>query len=353
MVEHHSHKIQNIIQKELFNAKSSIKIVVAWFTNDLLFQPLVLKQGAGVDVEIILNKDEINCSEENSIDFDELVKAGGTVRWNDTKQLMHDKFCIIDNNVVIYGSYNWTNKAEYNEESITVSKDEATTVNFYLELFKRLSSKYSAKTNAKSPTPPQEKKERTQSFTFSKLPPVLNEDALRVSHIQDLARERAKHPYIKNKAKPLKIKPHERLDFYDTIDFIKVGYTRQIVIAKLNGSFYLIDPYKWTPQEHVEFTDYKREDKLGEGGIWIKVDGKWGFYDSIRKLFVYQPICDEIKLCDGFTVFRIDDLWGLMDASSRTSLECKYHEILYNGNGEFRVKYYSSMGIYKNGQLQF
>ena len=62
MVEHHSHKIQNIIQKELFNAKQSIKIVVAWFTNDLLFQPLVLKQKVGVNVEIILNKDEINCS---------------------------------------------------------------------------------------------------------------------------------------------------------------------------------------------------------------------------------------------------------------------------------------------------
>ena len=60
MVEHHSHKIQNIIQKELFNAKQSIKIVVAWFTNDLLFQPLVLKQKVGVNVEIILNKDEIN-----------------------------------------------------------------------------------------------------------------------------------------------------------------------------------------------------------------------------------------------------------------------------------------------------
>ena len=141
MVEHHSHKIQNVIQKELFNAKSSIKIVVAWFTNDLLFQPLVLKQKAGVNVEIILNKDEINCSEDNSIDFNELVNAGGIVRWNESKQLMHDKFCIIDGRIVISGSYNWTNKAEYNEENVSVFKDESDTIAFFEKKYTDLAKK--------------------------------------------------------------------------------------------------------------------------------------------------------------------------------------------------------------------
>ena len=142
MIEHYSHKIQNAIQKELFKANKSIKIAVAWFTNDLLFQPLLLKLAAGVTVEIILNKDEINCSDENEIDFDEFVNAGGILRWNDTKQLLHDKFCIIDDQIVIYGSYNWTNKAEYNEESITIARDEENTINFYLDKFSNLSQKY-------------------------------------------------------------------------------------------------------------------------------------------------------------------------------------------------------------------
>ena len=72
MIEHYSHKIQNAIQKELFKANSSIKIAVAWFTNDLLFQPLLLKLGAGVSVELILNKDDINCSDDNEVDFDKI-----------------------------------------------------------------------------------------------------------------------------------------------------------------------------------------------------------------------------------------------------------------------------------------
>ena len=118
MIEYHSHKIQNAIQKELFKAQSSIRIAVAWFTNDLLFQPLLLKLSTGVKVEIILNKDNINCSKENEIDFDRFVEYGGVLRWNTTKQLLHDKFCIIDDNVVIAGSYNWTKKAEYNETQI-------------------------------------------------------------------------------------------------------------------------------------------------------------------------------------------------------------------------------------------
>ena len=96
MVEHYNKRIQNIIQKELFKANSSIKIAVAWFTNDLLFQPLLLKLQIGVSVELVLNKDKINDSEENDIDFSEFIENGGVLHWNDSKRLMHEKFCIID-----------------------------------------------------------------------------------------------------------------------------------------------------------------------------------------------------------------------------------------------------------------
>ena len=66
MVKHYSNNIQNVIQRELFAANSSIKIAVAWFTNDLLFQPLLLKLATGVKVDLILNKDEINSIAINS-----------------------------------------------------------------------------------------------------------------------------------------------------------------------------------------------------------------------------------------------------------------------------------------------
>lgn len=149
MIRHYSNKIQNEIQKELFNAKSSIRIAVAWFTNELLFQPLLMKSQLGIQVELISNFDEINMSSSNKIAFKQLEDAGGIVHWNKTNKLMHDKFCIIDDRIVITGSYNWTNKAEDNDESISISYDEDETINFYKLRFDALANKYPANTITK------------------------------------------------------------------------------------------------------------------------------------------------------------------------------------------------------------
>ena len=143
MIKHHSYKIQNVIQKELFAAKHSIKICVAWFTNDLLFQPLLLKLDAGVEVTIITNKDEINFADTNDVDFDEFIQRGGCIYWNersDKSRLLHHKFCIIDDSVVISGSYNWTNGAEYNDEDITVYSEEPETTKHYSDIFDKLAA---------------------------------------------------------------------------------------------------------------------------------------------------------------------------------------------------------------------
>lgn len=156
MIQHVSNKIQNAIQKELFGAQKSIKIAVAWFTNDLLFQPLLLKLQAGVSVEIILNDDDVNHSKEEGLDFVEFINLGGILRWNKSKQLMHQKFCIIDDKVVISGSYNWTNKAEYNDELISIYKDETPTIEFYNDHFSTLQKKYKAEPKPVSTPKPKE-----------------------------------------------------------------------------------------------------------------------------------------------------------------------------------------------------
>lgn len=144
MIKHVTYKIQNAIQMELFGAKKSIKIAVAWFTNELLLQPLVLKLQTGVSVEIILNDDTINKGGESSLDFTSFLEAGGILRWNTTKQLLHEKFCVIDDRIIISGSYNWTNKAEYNDEVETFYYDEQETCSFFNAQFQKLQQKYQA-----------------------------------------------------------------------------------------------------------------------------------------------------------------------------------------------------------------
>ena len=153
MIKHFSKKIQNEIQKCLFNANHSIKVAVAWFTNEMLFMPIMMKLQLGLDVEIVLNYDDINVSDENPIDFDSFINSGGKLHWNRSGQLMHDKFCIVDNTIVITGSYNWTNKAEYNDESISIFMDETETTVFYLNKFIELCKKYRLEPKKQMPLP--------------------------------------------------------------------------------------------------------------------------------------------------------------------------------------------------------
>lgn len=152
MIKHYNDKIQNAIQKELFKANSSIKIAVAWFTNEMLLQPLILKLKTGVSVELIINDDDINRKSASSLDFTEFIEFGGILRWNSTKQLMHEKFCILDDRIVISGSYNWTNKAEFNKESITIFYDEDSTTKFFSLEFEELLSNCVGVEGVKSPT---------------------------------------------------------------------------------------------------------------------------------------------------------------------------------------------------------
>ncbi|GGK16391.1 hypothetical protein GCM10007962_08430 [Yeosuana aromativorans] len=128
--EAHFQDIQNRILNVLNEAKVSIRVVMAWFTNDLLFDKLVEKYNQGIDVKVAIYDDGIN--KKHGIDISkvphDLIKRG--VRGG----LMHDKFCVVDNQIVLTGSYNWTNNAEFrNDENITIEKDPEQATRFSQE----------------------------------------------------------------------------------------------------------------------------------------------------------------------------------------------------------------------------
>jgi len=284
MIEHYSHKIQNAIQKELFKANNSIKIAVAWFTNDLLFQPLLLKLAAGVSVELILNKDEINCSDDNEVNFDEFVKAGGILRWNDTKQLMHEKFCIIDDEIVIYGSYNWTNKAEYNEESITIAKGEDSTTQFYVDKFLNFSKKYAQV-----------------------------EKIIEDKHIDDKSKEEISHEMelvnyaLKNgrfsKASLIPVLSHTFVPYSDSLYGknlyfyydINISLPDHFFIARNDVFYFFVDKDTFLPLNDVAFTNFKSLNDATHNKLWLETNNKWGLYNLDLKRYVIPPIFDSFS----------------------------------------------------------
>lgn len=119
-------KIHKQIAKRLNESSKSIFLAIAWLTDDKLFDILCDKARNGIDVQLLIANNDIN--KNSGIDFSKLEDSGGEIYWigkNFTfAPLMHNKFCIIDNSVLIFGSYNWTKKARSNNESITIIKDD-------------------------------------------------------------------------------------------------------------------------------------------------------------------------------------------------------------------------------------
>ena len=114
--------IQSEIIEVLQSAQYQIRIAVAWFTDSQLFDILLSKAKKGVKIELLLANNFIN--HESHINYQQLNQWGGSVTFigNDSEKapLMHNKFCIIDDEILVFGSYNWTRKAQSNHESITI-----------------------------------------------------------------------------------------------------------------------------------------------------------------------------------------------------------------------------------------
>src|SRR6266542_1876348 len=140
--------IQPQIVKELQASQQSIYVAVAWFTDNELFEILCKKAKNNISISVLILNDEIN-TREDGIDFNLLRDASGEVSLIGSKEeMMHNKFCVIDNKTVITGSYNWTWKARLNDENITITKDNAELASDFITEFYRLSKKYTGSTTS-------------------------------------------------------------------------------------------------------------------------------------------------------------------------------------------------------------
>lgn len=138
MQEAYFEKIRSQIIPLLEKASEEVMIAMAWFTSTELFSALIKSLKRGVRVELVLLDNPINFM-EYAPDFNELIKAGGRLHIASSEVgLMHHKFCVIDKEVVITGSYNWTYYAETrNVENILIT-DEKKVVNQFVQEFTRL-----------------------------------------------------------------------------------------------------------------------------------------------------------------------------------------------------------------------
>lgn len=130
--------IRNEILSELNNAEKEIVVAIYWFTNHELFEKLCEKREKGVFVSLIIHNDFIN-NRENGLNFQRFIDLGGELYFSNADNPMHNKFCIIDEKVLINGSYNWTYFAESkNNENILLIKNEKETISAFRTEFENI-----------------------------------------------------------------------------------------------------------------------------------------------------------------------------------------------------------------------
>ncbi len=134
--------IADRIGEEISDAKSSIYLAIAWFTNKQLFSKLVEKANNGCSVYLMVSDDLIN--DQSYVDYDQLRIKHSKVYFigDGNNDLMHHKFCVIDHQTSITGSYNWSYKAETNHENIIITKDDTSLANQFISEFNNIRNKY-------------------------------------------------------------------------------------------------------------------------------------------------------------------------------------------------------------------
>lgn len=125
--------IEEQVIKDLALAKVSIHVAMAWFTNQRIADKLVDKYIEGVDVKVVSFDDHINAKFGVNIGNIPHREVKGTKGGK-----MHNKFCVIDNQKVLTGSYNWSEAAENkNDENAAILYDFERASDYSVE-FRRL-----------------------------------------------------------------------------------------------------------------------------------------------------------------------------------------------------------------------
>lgn len=116
----HFEEIRQTIIQAIRSAKYTIWVAVAWFTDEEIYKELLIKKEQGLNVRIITSDEESNSVLLSRLEGNFDTKKYPKVRFN----RLHSKFCIIDLEYVLHGSYNWSFNATGNVETLATALDK-------------------------------------------------------------------------------------------------------------------------------------------------------------------------------------------------------------------------------------
>lgn len=122
------------IIESISQAKTTVKVAMAYFTDKEIANELIAARQRGAEVNVVLSNDNTN----NEIRELLKGKVSLVIFESNGRGIMHHKFCIIDNSLLVHGSYNYTyNANKNNQESLNIT-DSYSLINEYSNIFETL-----------------------------------------------------------------------------------------------------------------------------------------------------------------------------------------------------------------------
>jgi phosphatidylserine/phosphatidylglycerophosphate/cardiolipin synthase-like enzyme len=126
--------IQDGWVRELNDAVSSVRVAMYSFTLPLFKDALIAAQGRGVNVRVVADIGALTRGTAPSCLAVDLYNAGIPIKKYaplDVRNLLHDKFMVIDETVLVTGSANFTSSAvQFNHENSIIIKANGETPQF-------------------------------------------------------------------------------------------------------------------------------------------------------------------------------------------------------------------------------
>ena len=111
--------VSDVIVDVISDADDSIYFMAYSFTSDPISEAILARATEGVDVEGVMDHSQVASNQGG--EYDTFAHAGLLVGEDNIKGLMHHKVFIIDEKIVITGSYNFSRSAEErNDENILI-----------------------------------------------------------------------------------------------------------------------------------------------------------------------------------------------------------------------------------------
>ena len=125
---------QKVIIKNINQAEAFINIAMYTFTDKEILLPLINAQERSVKVRVYLDRSQIKSTYSISR---LLVQKGIKVRISTNNYIMHNKFAIIDNHLLLTGSYNWTASANSRNDENLMAIDDPEIIAQYQNQFEK------------------------------------------------------------------------------------------------------------------------------------------------------------------------------------------------------------------------